>query len=258
MSILTRQGSKGRIFDKILPYFPKHDIYMEPFFGAGGMFFNKPKAKFNFLNDNDDDVYNLFRQVIDNKDGLVKLLQMFPVTNTQFKGWARGKREKTDVLNALRFLVLSNFSLYGDGSTLELTLTNKKRRVLKNIDNAFLALDSAYFTMFHFVDFFKNTVIYRNSDIKRSFIYANPPYLSTGNNYKSSFTKQDSIDLFDVLEKTGIRFAMSEFDNDFILGQASKRGLNVIRICDRCNIKNRRTEILVTNYKIEQVELKLL
>jgi DNA adenine methylase len=45
-------------------------------------------------------------------------------------------------------------------------------------------------------------------------------------------------------------FAMSEFDNDFILNQAKERGLNVITIGERNNIKNRRTEILITNYEL--------
>ena len=34
-------------------------IYIEPFFGAGGMFFNKRKAKYNVLNDLDSEIFNL-------------------------------------------------------------------------------------------------------------------------------------------------------------------------------------------------------
>lgn len=32
--ILRRIGNKSRIAHKILPYFPKHTCYIEPFFGA--------------------------------------------------------------------------------------------------------------------------------------------------------------------------------------------------------------------------------
>ena len=49
--ILNRLGNKSLIAKKIQTHFPKHDIYMEPFFGAGGMYFNKPKAKFNYINE---------------------------------------------------------------------------------------------------------------------------------------------------------------------------------------------------------------
>ncbi|HBZ37548.1 MAG TPA: restriction endonuclease subunit M, partial [Balneola sp.] len=40
--ILTRLGNKRALADKIIPFFPKHELYIEPFFGAGGMFFSKP------------------------------------------------------------------------------------------------------------------------------------------------------------------------------------------------------------------------
>ena len=85
-------------------------------------------------------------------------------------------------------------------------------------------------------------------DENKTFIYCDPPYLGTNDNYSSSFTEQDSIDLFDCLQATGCKFAMSEFDNEFILNQAKERGLNVIIIGERKNLKNRRTEILITNY----------
>ena len=43
--ILKRLGNKKKIAKEIQKYFPEHKIYIEPFFGAGGMFFNKPKKQ---------------------------------------------------------------------------------------------------------------------------------------------------------------------------------------------------------------------
>lgn len=43
--ILRRIGNKKRLLQKIISFFPKHEIYIEPFFGAGGIFFSKPLAK---------------------------------------------------------------------------------------------------------------------------------------------------------------------------------------------------------------------
>ena len=50
------------------------------------------------------------------------------------------------------------------------------------------------------------------------------------------------------MSNEGIPAAMSEFDHPFILSEAKKRGFKVIPIKERQNIKNRRIEILVTNY----------
>ena len=91
--ILNRLGNKTKIAKEIQKHFPKHDIYMEMFFGAGGMYFNKPKAKYNFVNDLDDDVYNVFRQLIDNTDELVDMIKTAPITERQFKEWGKGQRE---------------------------------------------------------------------------------------------------------------------------------------------------------------------
>ena len=49
--MLYRIGHKQKLAKKIISHFPEHNVYLEPFFGAGGIFFNKPKVKFNFLND---------------------------------------------------------------------------------------------------------------------------------------------------------------------------------------------------------------
>jgi len=71
--ILRRLGNKSQIAGEIQKYFPQHSIYIEPFFGAGGMFFNKPKANCNIVNDIDSDVYNLFQVLIDKKEELQPL-----------------------------------------------------------------------------------------------------------------------------------------------------------------------------------------
>jgi DNA adenine methylase len=82
-----------------------------------------------------------------------------------------------------------------------------------------------------------------------------PPYVGVGGNYSNHFIEQDSLDLFECLKNRGCKWAMSEFDNPFILKQAKKRNLNVIEIEERVNLKNKRTEILITNYNINNKPL---
>lgn len=244
--ILNRLGNKSKIALKIQKKFPKHDIYMEMFFGAGGMYFNKPRAKYNFLSDIDDDVYNLFRMLLDRKEELIDLIRTVPITETQFKEWGKGKREESKMMNAIRFLWISNFGLYGKPNTLRIGAVNPRKQILESIDLTFDMLKDAYFFKVDFRKFFGKCDYKGN--IKRVFCYCDPPYLGTDDNYSHSFTKEDSIELFEVLVNSGVRFAMSEFDHPFILRQAEKYGLNVIIIGERKNIMNTRVEILVTNF----------
>ena len=77
----------------------------------------------------------------------------------------------------------------------------------------------------------------------KTFIYSDPPYLNTNDNYSNSFTEQDSIDLFVF---TNGWSGLDEFDNEFT--PTKERSLNIIYIGERKNLNNRRTEILI-NYE---------
>ena len=77
--ILRRLGNKSKIAKNIQEYFPEHTTYIEPFFGAGGMFFNKPRAKYNFLNDLDSDVFNLFQVATNRNQDLIDLFLQMPI-----------------------------------------------------------------------------------------------------------------------------------------------------------------------------------
>lgn len=250
--ILHIRGAKTDIAKKITPYFPPHKTYMEPFFGAGGMFFNKPKAQYNLLNDIDSEVFNVFMVIVNDRKKLEAFIKEIPIHSDLLSYWKLN--EETDIIKkAARFLFLSNCSLYGDQGTL---LTRHNQNITKvMIDNIYLSYKYLYgctFTNWDFRKFIAKISFHPNNlkkELSETFIYADPPYLETRGIYSDHFTKQDSLDLFDCLENKGCKWAMSEFDNPFILKQAKKRNLNVIEIGERGNIKNKRMEILITNYK---------
>ena len=56
-------GSKWRIADWIISYFPQHHSYLEPFFGSGAVLFNKPRSDIETVNDIDGRVVNLFEWI---------------------------------------------------------------------------------------------------------------------------------------------------------------------------------------------------
>ena len=257
--ILRRLGNKKAIAHKIIRHFPPHKIYISPFFGAGGMFFNKPKAKYNIVNDLDSDVFNLFQVVMNQKEELEKAFYMMPIHSDLLEYWK--KNEETEpIKKALRFLFLSNFTLMGSGTQLAYGASRitSKLNYLHLIDTTHNFLFDVQIKNCDFRKFIKSISFDDRktpTETSQSFIYADPPYLSTTDNYSNSFKEQDSIDLFNALEATKCKFAMSEFDNPFILQQAKERNLNVIIIGERQNLKNRRTEILVTNYTSPQQKL---
>ena len=81
--ILVRPGNKSRLAESIYKTFPKHHVYLEPFFGAGGLYFNKPQAMHNIVNDIDDDVFNLWSVYTKQYDKLLEAVKA--ATNTGIK-----------------------------------------------------------------------------------------------------------------------------------------------------------------------------
>jgi len=248
--ILRRLGNKKRIAHKIIPHFPPHKIYIEPFFGAGGMFFSKPKAKYNIVNDLDSDVFNLFQVIKNYPDKFRECLEITPYHTDVFNHFKTSEEEDI-IWRAVGFVHLSNFGYLGQTGSLHFSMTNSKKIALKQLEDTinFLKDTSIKFMNTDFRNVVKNIPFKTKSEIDGAFIYCDPPYLNTGDNYSDGFTPEQTSDLFQTLIETGCKFAVSEFDNPVILDLAKQHNLEVITIGERSNLKNRRTEVLIVNYE---------
>lgn len=254
INMLRRLGNKKAIAKKIQIHFPREIVnYIEVFFGAGGMFFHKPKSKYNVVNDLDSDVFNLFQVISTRPKELKRAVWSMPLHEDLWNHW-KENQETDPIRKAIRFLFLSNFGFMGKSGTMRFLSGNSKRLMYNSIDKTCELLFDVEFTNCDFRELFRKLSV-RKSEKAKTFVYADPPYLSTTNNYVAGFTEQDSSDLLDELQGCGYKFAMSEFDHPFILEQARERRLHIIIIGARHNLGNRRTEILVTNYETTQLEL---
>lgn len=193
--ILNRLGNKKKIAKDVIKYFPAHDMFIDMFFGAGGIFFNKPRVKYNICNDFDDDVFNLYRVVQEQKTELVAAFELMPISESLMKHW-RSHLETDPVKKAVRFLMLSNFGYMVKPNTLVLGKSNAKQNILNRVDQTFERIKFCQFTCSDFRTVLGKIPFKDGTYNDRIFIYADPPYLNTGNNYKQGFTEQDTIDLF--------------------------------------------------------------
>lgn len=82
--ILKYPGAKWRLSSWILSHMPRHESYLEPFFGSGAVFFQKEKSRIETINDMDGEVVNFFKVCRDHPDELAKALALTP--------WAREER----------------------------------------------------------------------------------------------------------------------------------------------------------------------
>ena len=262
---LNRIGNKTRIADKIYSHFPPHKTYLEPFFGCGGMLFNKkPIAKYNIVNDNNKEVFTCFMVAMTKPKELLRAIQVMPF-HKDLLDYFKTTKMTDDIMIALKVIFLSNFTFMGQGETLRFDNVNYKLNLIKKL-KSFIASDFIQNIQLHNCDFrkFFTDVSFKNENAKNNaFAYSDPPYLNTENNYGENFkkikwTKQDFLDLIQVHIESGLRFAISEFDDPFIIETAKQNNLNIITIGERLNLGNRRTEILITNYESKNLNNYLL
>lgn len=245
--ILNRLGNKRRMAARILPFIPPHRHWIEPFFGAGGLYFAKPKAARNIVNDRDGEVYNLFCVVQDRLPELAEAWAATPIHDDLWKQWKRDA-PTCPVWRAVRFLYQSNYGYMGKPQTLRLNLKNTKRNLQDKLEATREALYDVEFLNCDFRAMLGRIPL-SPAERREAFVYADPPYLGTANNYgeAAAWNEQDTRDLVAMLVASGLRFAMSEFDHPAILDLALEHGLHVHDLGERKNMGNRRVELLLTN-----------
>jgi DNA adenine methylase len=250
--LLRRLGNKQRIAHRIYQHFPPHSVYVELFFGAGGMFFKKPRSTHNIVNDLDDDVFNLYKVLRLDPEALKREIEILPAHQSLMKWW-KTKQETDDLKKAVRFLLRSNFGYMGKPDLLRASGGHDKKRIVEAIESTLRDLGD---TKFLSADFRKALKSVSASNSDQVFVYADPPYLHTTNTYKmeSKWRESDTEDLFKLLVNSPYKFAISEFDHPRVIELARQYDLNVIEIGERHNLKNRRMEILVVNYHLSAQE----
>lgn len=105
--LLKYPGSKFRSADWIISHFPQHHSYVEPFFGSGGVFFNKTASNIETINDLDRNVTNLFEVIQTDPEQLAEAVFAIPYARQVFDD-AFAATPTSPVEKAARFLILNN------------------------------------------------------------------------------------------------------------------------------------------------------
>ncbi|GAA4650516.1 DNA adenine methylase [Kistimonas scapharcae] len=173
-------GGKRKLAPHILPLFPHHSCYVEPFCGAAALFFLKDPSPVEVLNDINGDLVNLYRVVKYHLEPLYG----------QFK-WALSSRQNyewllktapdtlTDIQRAARFLYLQKLAFGGkvEGQCFGTSATSRPRfnifTLEQDLADAHFRLSNA--TIEH-LDWAK---VIEKYDRPGTLFYCDPPYWQT-------------------------------------------------------------------------------
>ncbi|MEI7150849.1 DNA adenine methylase [Pectobacterium carotovorum] len=107
-------GGKRRLAKHILPRFPAHTCYVEPFCGAAALYFLKHPSKAEVINDINGELVNLYRVVKHHLEEFVRQFKWALVSRQIYK-WLQAVPEETltDIQRAARFYYLQKQAFGG-------------------------------------------------------------------------------------------------------------------------------------------------
>ncbi len=246
-------GGKRKLSKLIVDkYMPDHEVYLELFFGSGAIFFEKPKAKINYINDKSSVITNFFEQVRDNTKTIKRLLLSTPYSEEIVKKLWENYNKLTKDKKALAFWLLQ----YSFNSCAPYAQFHKQESawkfsvLVKLLYKARKKLDGVYIINRDFRDVLKKN-IFNNEEC---WIYVDPPYVQDIGYYSGgTFSVKDHKDLAELLNKTKAKVTLSYDDTPLI--RSLYNGWNFYEIkynssMSTCNDnKKTYTELIITNWR---------
>lgn len=101
---LTYYGGKQALARQIVPLFPQHRVYLEPFAGGAAVLFAKPRAERETLNDADGQIMRFWQVVRERPEELAAAVATTPYARSE---WQASREEPEDDLEAARQLLVN-------------------------------------------------------------------------------------------------------------------------------------------------------
>lgn len=173
-------GGKRRLAKRILPIFPAHECYVEPFAGGAALFFLKEPSDVEVLNDINGELINLYRVVKHHLEEFVRQFK-WALISRQLYGWLKKTPEETltDIQRAARFYYIQKMSFGGKvaNQTFGTATTAAPRlnllRIEEELSAAHLRLSRTY------IEHLTWDECIRRYDRPHTLFYLDPPYWGT-------------------------------------------------------------------------------
>jgi len=199
----------------ILEHIPYHLCYVEPFAGGASIFFAKPKAKSNILNDIDEELMNCYRVIRDYPNELTGHLRDEKASKERHAFYKNEFKPRNDMERAVRWFYLNRTSYsgimnmqncywgYGDKYSM------RPENWPQNIRRTSVKLQGVTLTSTDFEEVIENAE-------DNAFLFIDPPYYNADQDkfYTHAFKREDHLRLCDVLKRNSerIRFLLT-YDN---------------------------------------------
>lgn len=257
---ISYYGGKQLLASTIINLFPPHNLYCEPFFGGGAVFFAKDRSPVEVINDHDERVINFYQVCKTNFDFLKQLIDQTPHSKKMHEESEYVLRNPvlySPVKKAWAFWCQTNMSFgsciyagFGYGRK-----KNSSEKKLMNKRNAF-TLDYQKRLDCVQIECRDALKVIDTRDYEDAFFYCDPPYFNAIMGHYGGYTSENFLNLLEALSNIHGKFLLSSYDSKILQHYIKKHNWQFIRkemnLCMSNKGDKKKVEMLTANYNINE------
>jgi DNA adenine methylase len=260
---ITYYGGKQKLAATILKLIPDHNLYAEPFFGGGAVFFEKPKSNVEVINDTNKEIINFYRTVQNDFVSLEKEIRI-TLHSRDLHRKASTIYNNPDMFPELKrawafwTLASQSFASIIDGSW---GYDIAKHTTSKKITNKREGFTEDYAIRLQQVQIECTDAIriIKSRDSKDAFFYCDPPYYNSDCGHYDGYTIEDFEMLLKTLSCIQGKFMLSSYPSPILKQYAKQFGWYQVEIKQKVSVANNnttkgqklKTEVITANYPIK-------
>jgi DNA adenine methylase len=226
-----RSGGKSKIANQIISYFPNdYKLYVEPFFGAGNIFFRLPEDKQTnpmIINDLDEDIFIVLKGLQKNSKYINDNINR-DLTKNEFEK-IKNKRDPISIIEKIKNSYMAN----GNNYTKKHILTDYVK-IGQKLQNTIISNEP-----------FQKII--KKYDNKDTFFYLDPPYENTEKAMYNGLLVEP-LDVYNAVKKLKGRFILSYNNSDNI--RFIFKDFYIYYIDTSYNNQLKKTELIISNFSL--------
>ncbi len=256
---LTYYGGKQKLVSTILPIFPEHVLYNEPFAGGAALLFAKAPSEIEILNDTNKELINFYKVI---KQDFVSLQKKVNITLH-----SRSQHQDASVIYnsphlfgdldrawAVWVLASQSFASIIDNSW---GYDKGKNTTTKKVINKGVQFTEEYAIRLQNVQLESADAVYiiQSRDHEAAFHYCDPPYFNSNCGHYEGYSIYDFERLLQTLATVKGKFLLSSYPSDILGKYLKEYGWCQKQVEQRVSVNKgsgkKKIECLTANYAFE-------
>ena len=253
---ISYYGGKQQMLQHILTRLPEHDVYIEPFFGGGAVFWAKQPVKIEIINDNNAHVINFYKQLKSNFKELKQLVDSTLHSRDSYKQALviyHSPYLFSDLERAWAFWITTNMGFTHQIGSWGYDRIGKQSLCFKNRKIGF---EDTYSSRLDMVQIECNDAlkVIESRDSETALIYCDPPYVGADQGHYGGYTQEHFDRLLCGLSKVKGKFLLSSYPNEILQEYTKNNGWHQLEFNMHLGASGgtgkRKIEVLTANYII--------